>query len=117
MKKYLPLWLCVITVSFLSSCHQNSTQIKNNFGQWKEKFVLELWKQYPVWASSQGFHQYDSELPLPDKKTEESSRVFLNKIKADLQQFDYEKLSDIDKTDYKLINNFVQSSFFYLDEF
>ena len=36
------------------------------FDTFKTHFVEDLWKMYPSWASSQGYHKYDSLLVVPN---------------------------------------------------
>jgi hypothetical protein len=58
MKKYL---LNTITVLMLAACGNQTTKTEKvnhdlAFDQFKDRFVDALWKQYPSWASSVGFH-------------------------------------------------------------
>jgi len=39
------------------------------FDIYKSSFTNRLWKMYPEWASSIGYHKYDSILKIPNKTT------------------------------------------------
>ena len=62
MKKALFLPIMI----FLFSCGgsgndqgQGVPSPDNAFAILKENFINDLWKMYPTWASSQGYHEYD----------------------------------------------------------
>ena len=71
-----------ITISFVLLLHvfanaqKKNSNADNSFNAHKEKFVLALWKQYPGWASSAGFHAYDSVLIIPNEARRKSNLAF-----------------------------------------
>lgn len=75
------------------------------FNAFKERFVLALWKVYPSWASSVGYHKYDAVLIIPDDKSRTKELVFCNSNLDSLGKFKLSELSDANKTDYHLIEN------------
>lgn len=104
----------------LFSCNKNDkTSDKNedkNFDAYKEYFVSNLWKQNPDWASSQGFHKYDSILIIPTAANRKQ-QLDIAKVQLDsLQQYDIESLSDNNKTDYHMMKNLLESSVFSINE-
>ena len=106
MKK-ISFLFCIIILT-------NNTQAQNNknasFDSFKERFVLALWKQNPGWASSQGFHNYDSVLIVPSNDSRKSEMLFCKQYLDSLKKIDARKLSDNNKIDYKMIESQLLSS-------
>ena len=87
-----------------------------HFENYKEHFVDELWKLNPGWASSQGYHKYDSVLLIPDDAYEQKQLQF-SAIQLDsLKKYSLENLSDNNKTDYHMIKNLLESIVFNIKE-
>jgi uncharacterized protein (DUF885 family) len=107
--KLLALYLSAIFVSCSNSKDQAFDTFKNNF-------VNNLWKQFPEWASSQGYHKYDDLLTIPDEKTRKSQLDFTAKYTDSLMNFDIDNLSDNNKTDFYLIKNQLESFIFNTNE-
>ena len=64
----------LVAVLFILVVMANAgTKMDEQFNTYKEGFVLDLWKMYPGWASSVGYHLYDSALVVPTNaaRTEE----------------------------------------------
>lgn len=110
-----------ISLAFLLfSCSKNEKVADKNldkkFDSYKEYFVNNLWKMNPDWASSQGFHKYDSVLIVPNaanrKLQLESSKVQLDS----LEKYDLESLSDNNKTDFHMMKNLLESAVFSITE-
>lgn len=75
------------------------------FDQYKSAFIEALWKVYPGWASSQGYHKYDSVLVVPDDASRAKEIAFANANLDSLKGFDLKGLSSNNKTDYYMIEN------------
>ena len=75
------------------------------FDDYKEQFVLALWRVYPGWASSVGYHKYDNVLVVPDALSREREVKFNKEQLEQLKKFKLSELSDANKTDYHLIEN------------
>ena len=119
MKKYL---LSTITVLMLAACGNQTTKTEKvnqdmAFDQFKDRFVNALWKQYPSWASSVGFHVYDSILTIPNNTEKETGLRFSKLYFDSLQSFDLKALSQNNKTDFYLIKNNLESAIWYAKEF
>ena len=115
MKKLsILLLLCIIIVS----C--NHTEVKQEpvkiadlnpqFENYKTQFIENLWQIYPGWASSQGYHKYDSVLTIPDSMERYKELRFAKANLDSLKQYDALTLSDNNKTDYYIIENQLNSS-------
>ena len=107
MKKLLCFPLLLL---LLSSCQKN-------FETFKHDFTEQLWVTYPAWATSQGYHNYDSVLVVPDAKSREAELKFADWIDGQLQNYKVESLSPNDRTDYRIIQNFAQGIRFNVKEF
>lgn len=110
-----------ISLAFLLfSCSKNEKVADKNadkkFNSYKEYFVNNLWKMNPDWASSQGFHKYDSVLIVPNKANREL-QLESSKLQLDsLAKYDLESLSDNNKTDYHMMKNLLESAVFSITE-
>ncbi len=115
--------LALISLILLASCSgdkitENTTVNQDaSFDVYKERFVLALWKQYPGWASSQGFHKYDSVLVIPNDAFRKADLIFCTNNLDSLKQFDLNTLSDNNKTDYYMIEAQLKSSQWYTTDF
>lgn len=119
MKKYL---LSTIAVLLLAACGNQTSKTEKvdqdmAFDQFKDRFVNALWKQYPSWASSVGFHNYDSILTIPNNTEKEAGLRFSKLYLDSLQSFDLKALSQNNKTDFYLIKNNLESAIWYAKEF
>jgi len=84
-----------------------------HFDRYKEQFVERLWALYPGWASSQGYHHYDSVLVVPDEAQRNKEMAFCKANLDSLKQFDLQRLSDNNQTDYRLIESQLRSAEWY----
>ncbi len=117
-------FITLMGAMLLASCgnqDQNTEKTTVNkdiqFDQFKDRFVNALWKQYPGWASSVGYHNYDSVLTIPNNLEKEASLLFSQKYLDSLQSFDLNALSANNKTDFYLIKNNLESAIWYAKEF
>lgn len=86
------------------------------FDSFKNNFVEQLWKVYPEWASSQGYHKYDSMLIVPDQKGRAREEAFANGYLDSLKQFSIDGLNDNNKTDYYIIESSLKGTIWALRE-
>lgn len=111
--------LSAITSLLFLACNNKPT-IDNNklFTDWKENIFMDsMWHISPDAASVQGYHKYDADLNIPDSANATRTLAFTDYVEAKLKTFTYDSLSDLNKTDYKLIENYVASTRFYQKEF
>ena len=121
MKKLTIIGIIAVALTSCSSGDKKqdskaTADMNPRFDAYKEQFILNLWKVYPGWASSQGYHKYDSVLTVPDA-AERTREINFAKANLDsLKSFDISNLSDNNKTDYHMIENQLQSSIWTLNE-
>lgn len=105
----------------LMSCNMNhtstSTDQNTQFNKYKEEFIDQLWKLNPSFATEEGFHNYDSVIDIPSQEVMKSKLSAYKTMQDSLHQFSLNNLSDSNKTDYYLIENFFNSSKWSVDTF
>jgi len=110
-------------LSLLMACHSETPQQAvvagqdGHFDRYKEQFIERLWALYPGWASSQGYHNYDSVLVVPDEVQRTKEIAFCKANLDSLKQFDLQRLSDNNQTDYRLIESQLKSTEWYITDF
>lgn len=116
--RYLPLLALA-----LPACTSNSTKTTDlattaadaRFDRFKDQFLLDFWRQNPDYASSQGFHTYDSLLVIPDAAQRRSDASFVAKHLGSLAGFALDSLSPTNQIDWRLLNNELRSQRWYTD--
>ncbi|MBN8695783.1 MAG: DUF885 domain-containing protein [Bacteroidetes bacterium] len=114
MKKiiFAPMLLLAVIGCGDAAKKENESNIVNmdpQFDRYKGQFIEELWKVYPGWASSQGYHKYDSILVIPAADARSKELAFAKANLDSLKAFDLKGLSDNNKTDYFMIENQLKS--------
>jgi uncharacterized protein (DUF885 family) len=119
MKKLIVLSL--LAGVLFTACHNKQVTAPNTdkaFTDWKENvFMDSLWFTFPEWGSEQGYHKYDAKLNIYDSATGRRIMAFADYVDGQLKSFAYDSLSDLNKTDYKLLQNFAASTRFSANEF
>jgi uncharacterized protein (DUF885 family) len=118
MKKYI---LILIAGCMLQACNDTSSPAKSGdmnaaFDAYKNSFIETLWEVYPGWASSQGYHKYDSVLVVPDDAARSRERSFAKAQLDSLKAYKTGDLSDNNKTDYQMIENQLKGIIWGIDE-
>jgi len=108
MKKFLLFILCCLGV--LVNTEAAPENLNKYFDTFKNGFINDMWKMYPDWATNNGYHKYDGELIIPNDKDRALQNAFSKKYLDSLKTFTYASLDNNNKTDYHLIQNFLQST-------
>jgi uncharacterized protein (DUF885 family) len=93
-----------------------ATDLNAKFDRYKAQFVEELWKLNPEWASSQGYHKYDSILLIPTAENDRVQIEFAENQLDSLQNYPLNQLSDTNKTDLQMMQNLMNSFLFSINE-
>lgn len=115
MKKLILSSIVCIILFACNSANSTKNETKSvkdmnpPFDKYKEQFIENLWKVYPGWASSQGYHKYDSVLIVPDEVSRTKELAFAKANLDSLKIYDLNSLSDNNKTDYYMIENQLKS--------
>lgn len=115
----IPLALLVILFFSQKKQTNNSvaaSDINPQFDIYKANFIEQLWAVYPLWASNQGYHKYDSILIVPNNASRADELAFSNANLDSLKTFDVTLLSDNNKTDYYMIENQLKTIIFSINE-
>ncbi len=105
-------------LTLLMACNSETKTDQNKaFDSYKERFILNLWELYPAWASSQGYHKYDSVLTVPNDAQRQKEVAFCKSNLDSLKIFELDSLSDNNKTDYHMIENQLKSTEWYANSF
>lgn len=86
-----------------------------DFDHYKQRFIDSLWYYNPEWASSQGYHRYDSLLVVPTAGRRQTEAAALERRRQELAAFKPEHLSVNNQTDYRLLQNYLATARFYAD--
>ncbi|CAI2768048.1 DUF885 domain-containing protein [Flavobacterium collinsii] len=118
MKK---LFVSFFAITVLFSCNKSGKsngdkELDTKFDTYKDRFVTDLWKINPGWASGVGYHKLDSILVVPDASEEKRQLDFANAQLNSLKQFNPEDLSDNNKTDFQMIKNQLEATIFSVKE-
>jgi uncharacterized protein (DUF885 family) len=113
----IPVLACLLMIA----CNTNKVKgtaddINQRFNSYKERLVEAMWKLYPEWASSVGYHVYDSVLTVPDATDRNKKLGFWKAQQDSLQQFDPGQLTDNNRTDFLILQSRAQSFSWYLSE-
>lgn len=120
MKKIITILSAIVFISCGGNHSKTETTNQNQdatFDAYKERFVLHLWELYPGWASSQGYHKFDSVLTFPNQEQRNKELAFCAANLDSLKTFDLNSLSDNNKTDYYMIEGQLNSSKWYNNEY
>lgn len=91
--------------------------LNDRFNQFKNQFTENMWKVYPVWATSVGYHKYDSVLVVPTEDSRQDELKFAQQTEDSLKTFKFDSLNANNKTDYRMIINFIDGVRFNIKEF
>ncbi|MBO9728145.1 MAG: DUF885 domain-containing protein [Chitinophaga sp.] len=115
MRKF---FLCAAALAAMAACNNSGSSkqsngsdstLNNAFSKYEARFIDALWKVSPDWATSVGYHAYDSVLLVPDSTDAQARLAFAKQQLDSLQSFDLKALSDANQIDYQLIQNYLQS--------
>lgn len=121
MKRILGLCLALVLLACDNKNDKKTTEkvVDHNieFEEFKSQFIEELWKENPIWASYEGFHSYDSILPIPNEVNRQKSLSFAKNMQNELNQFNEKDLSDLNRIDWFMIRDYLMSIEFFENEF
>lgn len=119
MKKSILLLFvfCALVTNTFAQQKENVSSVDSAFGVFSKQFIDELWTLYPLWATSVGYHQYDSLLPAPDAKYRIKELRFIARYDTLLHKFKADELSPYSRMDFRLMENFIGSTRFQINKF
>jgi uncharacterized protein (DUF885 family) len=112
IKKTIAFVLCI---AFFAACKKDASvgPIQGSmddvaFNKYETFFLDELWKQFPDWGTSVGYHKYDSILLVPDKKTRDKQLRFVKVQLDSLGKYQPAAFLETNKMDYAMMQNQLQ---------
>ncbi|MDN3549825.1 DUF885 domain-containing protein [Mucilaginibacter aquaedulcis] len=75
------------------------------FTIYENNFLEALWKLNPDWATSVGYHKYDSLLYIPNEQNRQKMLDFAKFQIDSLSRFEITTLSEANRIDYKMMQN------------
>jgi uncharacterized protein (DUF885 family) len=112
IKKIIAL---VLFVLFFEACKKDASvgPIQGSmddvaFNTYEKFFLDELWKQFPDWGTSVGYHKYDSILLVPDKKTRDKQLKFVKVQLDSLGKYQPTAFLETNKMDFAIMQNQLQ---------
>ena len=112
--RYLPL-LALAVASCSHADKPAATAPDTRFDAFKNEFIEALWRQNPDYASSQGYHKYDSLLVIPDAAQRRRDASFTQQYLAALGKFSLDSLSPNNQIDLRLLRNELRAERWYAD--
>ncbi|GAA3988270.1 DUF885 domain-containing protein [Mucilaginibacter dorajii] len=102
----------ILFIIALIGCKKDSVGRYPNFGKddaafttYENSFLDGLWKLNPDWATSVGYHKYDSLLSIANDQSR-SKMLDFAKVQLDsLNRFDANTLNENNRIDYKMMQN------------
>ena len=97
-----------VTVVFISEAANKPSSVNTYFDAYKKGFIERFWKVNPEWASALGYQKYVQVLQIPnDSQRINNVQFYTNELKR-LKTYSFQHLSDLNKIDYKIIENELQ---------
>lgn len=111
MIKKLLITSCLV-YCVLIGCKKDGSAVGGQFAKddgafsiYENNFMEGLWKLNPDWATSVGYHKYDSLLLVPDDKLRDKQATFA-KVQIDsLSRFEVNTLNESNRVDYHMMQN------------
>ncbi len=97
--------------------YANADEANADFEKYKVHFIEDLWKQYPGWATSAGFHKYDSLLVVPDDHFRETEIEFVKSHLNKLTDFPVNILEANNRIDYYMMRDQLSAIRWSINEF
>ncbi len=122
--KLITYTLAIAGLGLMASCGSGThnrqsaadTAVNEKFKSYEDRFIQQLWKENPEWATQVGFHQYDSLLTIPDANTRKLRLEFSKRHLDSLKSFDLSTLNLSQQTDYHLIQNYLESNVWSIEQ-
>ncbi len=89
----------------------------HRFISFEADFIRDLWVLFPSWATSVGYHKYDSVLVVPNEDARKTEMAFCKKYLDTLNTFKIDSLNPNNRTDYRMIENQLKSTEWYNNTF
>ncbi|HWZ16630.1 MAG TPA: DUF885 domain-containing protein [Mucilaginibacter sp.] len=110
------LFTAALVIAALTGCKKDGSsagplQGKDDaaFAVYENSFLEGLWKLNPDWATSAGYHKYDSLLVIPNDQSRDKMVSFARLQIDSLSRFEVNMLNDANRIDYHMMQNQMES--------
>lgn len=111
----------LLGILVLNSCGEKKESTNDNydknFDKFSSTFIEEFWLHNPEYASSVGYHKYDSLLTIVSKEWIKNEIAFYENQRNRIKEFYGKKLSQGNSADLEIIKNQIDLQLFYLKQF
>ena len=108
-------YLALLALAGCSQATKPAPAPDARFDAFKGRFIEALWQQNPDYASSQGYHRYDSLLVIPNAAQRQRDAAFARQGLAALGTFGLDSLSPNNRIDLRLLRNELRAARWYAD--
>ena len=113
---------CLAACLFLPACntareHHEAYSTNASFDSFTVRFLDAYWKRNPAAAVSAGYGKYYEQLKIPDSAAFAGDVTFSRNYLDSLSAFDYSTLTGKQKIDYRILENQLRGSIWYIDTF
>lgn len=109
--------ICTVMLVLFSLQVMAKSNSNSAFNKYKIGFINRLWKLYPDWATGVGYHAYDSVLNIPNANQRMKEKTFFSIELKTLKHFSYEQLSDANKIDYRILEDYINYGIWQIDQY
>lgn len=110
------LFTAAVIIAAFTGCKKDGSSVgplqgKDDaaFAVYENSFLEGLWKLNPDWATSAGYHKYDSLLVIPNDQSRERIVSFAKLQIDSLSRFEVNTLNDANRIDYHMMQNQMES--------
>ena len=117
LKKILLPALLLALGACQSEDHQKAAapSTDERFDNLKQTFLKGFWQLNPEWATSVGYHKFDSLLVIPDSAQRMRDAAFYATYQQLLAELSPDSLSAANRLDYRMLTNQLQAARWYAD--
>ncbi len=108
---------CLFFFSCKKESNQNPSAAPLDFTAYKSDFLDNYWRLHPLHATTVGYHEFDSQLPEPSRKNREQVVSWSQQQLNELKKYVLDSLNQLDRVDYELIKNTLESSIWYAEQY
>jgi uncharacterized protein (DUF885 family) len=107
---FIALSVIVLAATYLIACKKDGAgpmrgRDNTAFNAYEDHFLEALWKIDPDWATTSGYHKYDSLLVIPNAKSRDAMLNFVKVQNDSVARFEVNELSETNRIDYHILQN------------
>lgn len=119
MKHRLTFSIAIVALAFVACDNRKKGDMTpdQRFDGYRDRFIEDLWRLEPVWASMVGYHAHDTVLPLPGpERTDQQLRFCLSHLDS-LASFKEEELGKSQRLDLRMMRDHLKATIWGIQTF